>query len=161
MQVGASLVSTVSNVLLLVVVGLISRHLLKPDSKPKEYSFIFVGVLVSNYINSSILPLIMNGDIFGFQSLSYLKFIDFIDFNKVAIFKDYTTDWYAVVGPYYMNFLIIAITSPIVNVVTTCFSGCMLNWKVKRACENGDKENPVIQKEANKMITGMEFDLPT
>ena len=103
----------------------------------------------------------MNGDIFGFQSLSYLKFMDFIDFDKVAIFKDYTTDWYAVVGPYYMNFLIIAITSPIVNVVITCFSGCMLNWKVKRACENGDKENPIIQKEANKIITGMEFDLPT
>jgi hypothetical protein len=161
MQVGASLVSSISNVVLLIVVGLISRNLLKPDSKPKEYSFIFVGVLVSNYINSSILPLIMNGDIFGFQSLSYLKFMDFIDFDKVAIFKDYTTDWYAVVGPYYMNFLIIAITSPIVNVVITCFSGCLLNWKVKRACENGDKENPIIQKEANKIITGMEFDLPT
>lgn len=134
MQVGASLVSSISNVLLLVVVGLTSRYVLKPDSKPKEYSFIFVGVLLSNYINASILPLIMNGDIFGFQSLTYLKFIDFIDFSKVAIFKDYTTDWYAVVGPYYMNFLIIAITSPIVNLVITCLSGCWLNWKVKRAC---------------------------
>ena len=66
-----------------------------------------MGVLISNYINASVLPLVMNGDIFGFQSLQYLKFIDFIDFNKVSVFKDYDVDWYAVVAPYYMNFLII------------------------------------------------------
>lgn len=155
MQIGASLVSSLSNILLIVAVGLISRYVLKPDSRPKEYSFIFVGVLLSNYINASLLPLVMNGDIFGFQSLQYLTFIDFIDFGKVAIFKDYTTDWYAVVGPYYINFLIIAIASPIINLFITCLSGAYLNWKVKKACENSDSDDPIIQKEANKMITSM------
>ncbi len=76
----------------------------------------------------------MNGDIYGFKSLSYLKFIDFIDFSKVAIFKDYTQDWYAIVAPYYMNFLIIAITSPLINLLITCLSGCWLSYKVKKAC---------------------------
>ena len=76
----------------------------------------------------------MNGDIFGFQSLQYLKFLDFIDFKKVSIFKDYDRDWYAVVGPYYMNFLIIAIISPLINIFITCVTGCLRNWKVKRAC---------------------------
>lgn len=134
MQIGASLISAISNFLLVIAVGLISRYVLKPDSKPKEYSFIFVGVLLSNYINSSILPLVMNGDIYGFQSLSYLKFINFIDFSKVAIFRDYTTDWYAVVGPYYMNFLIIAILSPIINLLITCLLGCYTARKVMKAC---------------------------
>ena len=87
----------------------------------------------------------MNGDIFGFQSLSYLKFIDFIDFSKVAIFRDYTIDWYAVVAPYYMNFLIIAIVSPIINLVVTCLFDCFTKWRVRRACENV-KESPIIQK---------------
>ncbi len=64
----------------------------------------------------------MNGDIFGFKSLVYLKFINFIHFEKVAIFKDYTTDWYAIVGPYYMNFLIIACVSPLINLAITCIS---------------------------------------
>jgi hypothetical protein len=134
MQVGASLVSSVSNVLLIIAVGIIGKYVLKPASKPKEYSFIFVGVLISNYINASVLPLVMNGDIFGLKSISYLTFIDFIDFNKVAIFKDYNTDWYAVVGPYYMNFLIIANISPIINLLITCLSGCYNNYKVKKAC---------------------------
>ena len=91
-------------------------------------------MLLSIYINASILPLIMNGDIFGFQSLSYLKFMNFIEFDKVAIFKDYNTDWYAIVGPYYMNFLIIAIISPIINLLVTCLLSCSTNWRVKKAC---------------------------
>ncbi len=35
MQIGASLVSAVSNVILVVIVGVIAKYLLKPDSKPK------------------------------------------------------------------------------------------------------------------------------
>ena len=145
MQVGASLVSSISNVLLIVVVSLIARFILKSDSKPKEYSFIFVAVLISNYINSSILPLIMNGNIFGFQCLEYLKFIDFIDFKNVAIFKDYDTDWYAVVGPYYINFMIIAIIGPIISLFSNALSSCLTHMKVKSACENVNKD-PIIQK---------------
>ena len=105
-----------------------------------------MGVLISNYINASVLPLVMNGDIFGFQSLQYLTFINFIDFNKVAVFKDYDTDWYAVVAPYYMNFLIIAITSPFINLLITCFSNCLTLWGVKSSCQSPDKSNPLIQK---------------
>mgnify|MGYP006869357191 CR=1 FL=1 len=145
MQVGASLVSSISNLLLITAVSIISRYVLKPSSRPLEYSFIFVGVLLSNYINASILPLIMNGSIFGFESLTYLKFITFIDFTKVSIFKDYTIDWYAVVSPYYMNFLIIAIVSPIINLIVNCLLDCFLKWRVKRACEN-TKSSPIIQK---------------
>lgn len=161
MQVGASLVSSVSNVILMVAIWIICQYILKPQSKPKQYSFVFVSVLFSNYINASILPLVMNGDIFGFQSLKYLTFIKFIEFDKVAVFKDYNLDWYAVVGPYYINFLIIAIVSPVINLFITCILGCYNNLKVRKACQNSDKSNPVIQKQANKMITSMVFNLPT
>jgi len=76
----------------------------------------------------------MNGDIFGFQSLEYLKFLDFIDFSKVAIFKDFDTDWYAVVSPYYMTFLIIASLSPLINLFVYYISNCFMHWSVRRAC---------------------------
>lgn len=92
--------------------------------------------MLSNYINASILPLIMNGNIFGFQSLTYLNFIKFIEFNNVAVFKDFTIDWYAVVAPYYINFLIIACTSPLINLVVCCLSDWWLRYRVKKACDN-------------------------
>jgi hypothetical protein len=66
MQIGASLVSSISNVILILIVTLIAKYVLKSDNIPKEYAFIFTAVLISNYINSSILPLVMNGSIFGF-----------------------------------------------------------------------------------------------
>ena len=76
----------------------------------------------------------MNGNIFGFQSLEYLKFIDFIDFSRVSVFKDYDVDWYAVVAPYYINFMIIAIIGPIISLITYSISNCLTYRKVRKAC---------------------------
>lgn len=92
------------------------------------------------------MPLIMNGDIFGFQSLTYLKFLDFIDFKNVAVFKDYNRDWYAIVAPYYITFLIIAMVSPVINYFTSCLWSCWISWRIKSACENNDVKDPLIQK---------------
>jgi hypothetical protein len=113
-QIGASLVSTITNIILIVIVSIIAEKLLKPDTKPKEYNFIFITVFLSNLINSTILPLILNGDIFGFKSVSFLTFIDFINFQKVTIFKDFDRNWFAIVSPYYTNFFIIASISPLI-----------------------------------------------
>ena len=76
----------------------------------------------------------MNGDIFGFQSLTYLRFMDFIDFNNVAVFKDYNRDWFAIVAPYYMTFLIIAIISPIINLFTSCLWSSWTKCRIQSAC---------------------------
>lgn len=113
-QVAASLLSTVTNIILIVVVSLIAEKLLKPDTKPREYNFVFISVFLSNLINSTILPLILNGDIFGFKSVSYLTFIDFINFEKISIFRDFDRNWFAVISPYYTNFFIIATISPLI-----------------------------------------------
>jgi len=77
---------------------------------------------------------VMNGNIFGFQSLQYLTFIDFIDFNKVAVFQDFDTDWYAVVAPYYMNFLIITAVAPVGGLLAYMAFSCWTHSRVQKAC---------------------------
>jgi hypothetical protein len=42
---------------------LIAKYLLRPNSIPKEYLFIFWGALISNFINTAVIPLILNGKI--------------------------------------------------------------------------------------------------
>jgi hypothetical protein len=146
LQIGASLVSSISNTILVIVVGLIAKYLLRPNTKPKEYSFIFVGVLLSNFINATLLPLIMNGDIFGVKSVSYLTFIQFLDFNQISIFKDFTTDWYAVISPYYLNMIIIASISPIIGLIIAGLKYGFKHWRIRSKCEHNDAEATYIQK---------------
>ena len=147
LQVAASVVSSITNVILSIFIAVISKKLLRPNTIPKEYVFIFWGVLISNYINSAILPLILNANIFGIQFISYLKFINFMDFNNISIFSDFSSDWYALVSPYYVNMLIIAsFISPIIGLIVMSIKSCLNQWKVRRMCEAKDAEDPVIQK---------------
>ena len=136
LQVGASLVSAITNVILIVIVALIAEYLLKPATKPGEYSFIFVGVLISNYINSTLLPLILNGNIFGFKSVTYLQWVSFIDLNRLSIFSDFDRDWFAIISPYYTNFFIIAAVLPPIQLLVFCLKRSLLVWWVERKCEN-------------------------
>jgi hypothetical protein len=162
LQVAASVVSSITNAILSIVIAVISQKLLRPHTIPKEYVFIFWGVLISNFINSTILPLTLNANIFGVQFISYLKFINFMDFGKMSIFSDFTTDWYALVSPYYVNMIIIAsFISPILGLIVFALKNCLNQWKVRRMCESNDAENPVIQKEANEKISELQFDYPS
>ena len=161
MQSGASAVSAVTNVILIVIVGLVAQYLLKPDTKPKEFSFIFVSVFISNYINSALLPLILNGRIEGFQSIEYLKFVDFIDFDKVTIFSDFDADWYAIISPYYTFFFIVAAFSPLIQLVVFILKRKFVIWRLKSMCESNDPKDPYIQKEANATSIMFPFDFPT
>ena len=145
-QIGASVISAITNVILVIVVGVIAGFILKPETKPAEFSFIFVGVLISNYINSTLLPLLINGNIYGFQAVSYLTWISFIDFDSLAIFKDFDRNWFAIISPYYTNFFIIACLTPFIQVIVFCLRRCLLNWWVKRKCENDDPHKISIQK---------------
>lgn len=65
MQIAGSIVSSITNIILTIIITLISEKILRPNTIPKEYVFVFWGVLISNYINSTILPLALNGSIFG------------------------------------------------------------------------------------------------
>ncbi|CAM5999760.1 unnamed protein product [Sphagnum balticum] len=100
----------------------------------------------------------LNGNIFGLMSVSYLSFIQFMDFTQMSIFSDFTPNWYALVSPYYLNMIIIAaLVSPFVSLVVFALKHYFTHWKVRRACEHNDKEDPFIQKEANHKITENEF----
>lgn len=70
-----------------------------------------------------------------------------MDFNNMSIFSDFSSDWYALVSPYYVNMLIIAsFISPIIGLVVMSIKSCLNQWKVRRMCEAKDAEDPVIQK---------------
>jgi hypothetical protein len=158
LQIGASILSSVTNAILGIIISVIAKKLLRPNTIPKEYVFVFWGVLFSNFINSCLIPLLLNANVFGVQFVSYLRFIDFMDFSKMSIFNDFTTDWYALVSPYYLNMVIIsAFISPIIGIFITALKNCLTQWSVKSMCENKDKEDPVIQKEANNKITSFTF----
>ena len=63
LQISASIISSVTNIILGIIIGLIAKYLLRPNSIPKEYLFIFWGALISNFINTAVIPLILNGKI--------------------------------------------------------------------------------------------------
>ncbi len=140
LQVAASVVSSITNIILTILITVISGKLLRPHTIPKEYVFIFWGVLISNYINSTILPLLLNANVYGMTFISYLKFINFMDMSKISIFGDFSLDWYAMVSPYYVNMVIIAaFVSPVIGYFVTALKSCLLKCKIRRMCEAGDK----------------------
>lgn len=161
LQIAASFVSAVSNVILCIFVSLIANKVLRPATIPKEFIFVFWCVLISNYLNTAVLPLVINANIYGTQFVNYIKFINFMDFNSLSIFSDFTADWYAIFSPYYVNFVIIAsFITPLAGLLVMTLKNCLRHWKVMRMCNNSDKENPVIQKEANAAIADIKFDYP-
>ena len=159
LQIGASIVSAVSNFILAIIITLIAKYLLRPNSVPKEYSFIFWGVLISNFFNTGIIPLLINANVFGVEFYRYLSFIKFIDYTQLSIFSDFTADWYALIAPYYINFMIIGcFIAPIGSLIAFSFKHCFKMWRIKSNCDDNDPEDPLIQKEANKKVLGLEFE---
>lgn len=93
--------------------------------------------------------------------MEYLKFAKFIDFNNVTVFKDFDTDWYAVISPYYTMFFLVAAASPLIQLFAFYIKRTFVNWRIKKMCAQEDPSNPIIQKEANATITMFPFDFPT
>ena len=140
LQVIASILSAVTNLLLAMIVMALASRLLRPVSIPQEYRFVFWGVLIATWVNSAIIPLLLNGNIFGTEFVAYLKFIDFIDFENVSIFSDFDSDWYAIVSPYYTTMIIIAaFISPLAGLIVFAIKSCIKHWWVESKCQNTDK----------------------
>lgn len=100
----------------------------------------------------------LNANVYGVQFVSYLKFINFMNFSQMSIFNDFSTDWYGMISPYYTNIIIISsFISPIISIVIFALKNCINQWRLKGKCEDQDKENPMIQKEANIKITSQSF----
>jgi hypothetical protein len=137
LQIAASVLSSVTNAILGIIIAAIAKKLLRPNTIPKEYVFVFWGVLISNFINSCLIPLMLNANVYGVQFVSYLKFINFMNFSQMSIFNDFSIDWYAMISPYYMNIIIISsFISPIISVSIFAMKNCFTHWRLKNKCEN-------------------------
>ena len=79
LQISASIISVIINFILSVIVTLIAKHILRCDTIPNQHNFIFWVIFISNFINSCMLPLILNGNIYGVKTISYLQFLPFIN----------------------------------------------------------------------------------
>jgi len=140
LQIAASVLSSVTNAILGIIIGVIAKKLLRPNAIPKEYIFVFWGVLISNFINSCIIPLMLNANVYGVQFVSYLKFINFMNFSQMSIFSDFSTDWYAMISPYYMTIIIISsFISPVISISIFALKNCFIQWRLKSRCEAQDK----------------------
>ena len=158
LQIGASVVSAISNVVLAILIAVIAKHILRPSSTPREYSFVFWGVLLSNFVNTAVIPLLLNASVFGVEFYVYLKFIDFIDYSQLSIFSDFTPDWYALIAPYYVNFIIVGcFVSPLAGLAVFALKHCFKMWRLEANCTDNDPDDPLIQKEANKKVLALEF----
>lgn len=150
--------SAISNVVLAILIAIIAKHILRPSSTPREYSFVFWGVLLSNFVNTAVIPLLLNANIFGVEFYLYLKFINFIDYSQLSIFSDFTPDWYALIAPYYVNFIIVGcFVSPLAGLVVFALKHCFKMWRLEANCADNDQDDPLIQKEANKKVLTLEF----
>jgi hypothetical protein len=135
LQIGASVVSSITNIILGIVISVVAKYVLRPSTIPGEHIFIFWGVLISNFINSAIIPLLLNANVYGMQFVSYLKFLNFMDFNNLSIFGDFNADWYALISPYYITMIIIAsFISPIIGLAVLSLQRCLKNRKIENAC---------------------------
>lgn len=91
--------------------------------------------MISNYLNATILPLVLNANIYGTQLSNYLKFLNFMNFDNLSIFDDFTVDWYGIISPYYVTFIIIAsFISPIIGFIVMSLKNCLKQWKIMRMC---------------------------
>ena len=107
------------------------------------------------------MPLLLNGNIAGFKSVSYLRFVSFINFDNVTIFSDFDSNWYAVISPYYTTFFIFAAISPLIQLVVFMLKRRFVLWRVKKMSNNDDPDNPYIQKEVNATVVKFPLDFPT
>lgn len=76
-----------------------------------------------------------------------------MDFSQMSVFDDFTVDWYAMISPYYLNMIIISsFLSPVISLIMFSFKHCLTLRKVKKLCDNEDKDEPAIQKEVDAII---------
>lgn len=153
LQISASVVSAITNVILSVLIVQIVK-MMKPKSKSSMYTNIFIINFIAVLLNSIVLPLLINASIFGTKPVLYISFLNFLDLTKISMYSDFQKAWYVYIAPYYINMIIISIIMPLIDIIKTSILRC-----IKRSSLEG-KSGQILQKEMNESITDYEFDLP-
>jgi hypothetical protein len=90
---------------------------MKPQTNSDAYVTNFVCILAAIIINSAIIPLLLNASIFGGRPVLFFTWINFQNFNLLQSYSDFLRKWYAYVGPFYLNFFLIAVVTPWINLI--------------------------------------------
>lgn len=153
LQIVASLVSVITNVILTFLIGAIVKFM-KPKSKSTMFSNMFIFNFIAVLLNSIVLPLLINASIFGTKPVLYVSFLNFFDLAKISMYSDFEKAWYVYIGPYYINIIIISCIMPIIDLVKVAIFACFKRWRLR------GKSGKILQKEMNMSIIDYEFDLP-
>jgi hypothetical protein len=116
MQISASIISSVTNILLSVLVVAIVGFT-KPETRSRASKTIFITIFLATLVNSTIIPLILNAQIFGVRPNTFLSFISFIKINQVQVFDDFSERWFAYISPYYVNMFLVSIILPWIDLL--------------------------------------------
>ncbi|EGR28597.1 hypothetical protein IMG5_172090 [Ichthyophthirius multifiliis] len=143
------------NILLRIIVKKLSKYLRFPTFS-QESSVTAVLLFICTFINTAIIVLILQADIFGFilsifitNPIPPLKELQ--EQKKTNFSSDFTRIWYKEVGSKIVFTMLLTTISPhLINALLIPIKRCILISRAKKA---------VLQQEMNKIIIGPEFDL--
>lgn len=153
LQFVAAATSTITNILIAVFISLLISFM-KPRSNSDAHVTNFVSILLATLINSITIPLLLNASIFGGRPVLFFSWINFNNFSMLQSYSDFSRSWYAFVAPFYLNFFLIAVLTPWLNLIKISLLRCI---KLKRL---KNSEGKTIQKLMNREIIEYSFNLP-
>jgi hypothetical protein len=153
LQFVAAATSTITNILIAVLVSLLISFM-KPRSNSDAHVTNFVSILIATLINSVTIPLLLNASIFGGRPVLFFSWINFKNFSTLQSYSDFSRNWYAYVAPFYLNFFLIAVITPWLNLIKISIIQCIKRIRLKNS------EGKTIQKLMNRDILDYSFNLP-
>ena len=112
-------------------------------TKSEEIASFTSKLFISLFINTAIIQLLANADIFGLQPsiIFYRLFLIDSEEAESSILKDFTKSWYMRVGSAISNTMIVNIFSPQVTSVIITFATLWIKkWAVRRKFFKGNVE---------------------
>lgn len=154
LQAVAALTSTITNLLIAILVTIVISFM-KPKTNSDASVTEFVSILIATLINSVTIPLLLNASIFGGRPILFLSWINFENFSSLQSYSDFSRNWYAYVGPFYLNFFLIAMLTPWINLLQVSVKQAWRRFRLR------NQAGEIIQKTMNREIIGYAFNLPT
>lgn len=116
LQLIAALISTITNIIIAVLISA-TINFMKPTSNSDAHVTNFVSILIATIINSVTIPLLLNASIFGGRPVLFFSWINFKNLDSLQSYSDFTRKWYVYVAPFYLNFFLIALVTPWLNLL--------------------------------------------
>ncbi len=146
----AAVASAVTNILLTLLVKLLVPCV-RPESKSLTIRLNMLVLLAATFLNTVMIPLLLNSSIYGVVPARALSFV--FNLSKFQFYGDYTSSWYYYIGPYFMNFMVVSLANPFIQLAVTHLLSKFHHWRARAL------EGQAIQKELNDHTAAFTLDV--